>query len=201
MAKDNIWITPNPEEKVIDCISGYSFINEHLQFCFILTKEIMRRETIAFLQKEFPEKSWEDVYGECITLEAQAKPDKPFIQALKDNWEQWGNHYIEFSNYFILISQLKDRLKKRYGWSSNTLSKINNAIRKIENARNSSNHQNLNDDILQSTDSTIEAMKTLIKGFEKSMGSTEVERRCQQLEERKSLIDSIKEKMNINKNN
>ena len=117
-----------------------------------------------------------------------SETDKPFIQALKDNWEQWSNHDVEFSNYFILISQLKDRLKKRYGWSSNTLSKINNAIRKIENARNSSNHQNLNDDILQSTDSTIEAMKTLIKGFEKSVGSAEVERRCQQLEEKRKTI-------------
>lgn len=181
-------------------ISGYSSINEHLQFCFTLTKEVMRTETIAFLRDEFPDRNWYDVYGECITHEAQAKPDNAFIQSLKDNWEQWGNYDVEFSNYFILINQLKDRLKKRYGWSSNLLSKINSATKKVKDVRNPSSHQNLNDDVLQSTDNTIEAMKTIIKGYEKSLGSEEVKRRCWQLEEKKCLINLIKEKMD-NKNN
>lgn len=182
-------------------ISGYSSINEHLQFCFTLTKEVMRTETIAFLRDEFPDRIWYDVYGECIINEALAKPDNIFIQTLKDNWEQWGNYDVEFSNYFILINQLKDRLKKRYGWSSNLLSKINSATKKVKDVRNPSSHQNLNDDVLQSTDSTIEAMKTIIKGYEKSMGSVEVERRCRQLEEKRCLIESIKKEMNIKTNN
>ena len=178
-------------------ISGYSTINENLQFCFTLTKEVMRKETIAFLEEEFPNRSWEDVYGECITLEAQAKPDNTSIQALKSNWDSWGHHDIEFSNYFILLNQQKERVKKRYGWSTNTLRSIDTAVKKITNARNASSHQNLNEEELQITEKTIGNMQTLIRGFMKSMGAEEVERRCQQLEEKKQIIESLKKQIQL----
>lgn len=178
-------------------ISGYSTINEYLQFCFTLTKEVMRKETIAFLEEEFPNRNWEDVYGECITLEAQAKPDNTSIQALKSNWDTWGHHDIEFSNYFILLNQQKEKVKKRYGWSTNTLRSIDTAVKKITNARNSSSHQNLNEEELQRTEKTIGNMQTLIRGFIESMGVEEVERRCQQLEEKKQIIESLKKQIQL----
>lgn len=39
-------------------------------------------------------------------------------------------------------------------------------------------------------------MKTIIKGFERALGTSEVERRCEQLEERRKIIESIKERIN-----
>lgn len=194
-----ISIDDNPKVN-ISRVSGESIINGHLQYCFTITKGVMRSETISFIEKEFPERRWEDVYGECIFLEAQEKPENNSIQTLKDNWEKWGNHDIEFSNYFPLLNQQKEKLKKVYGWSTNTLRSINTAIRKITEVRNPSSHQNIDDSVIMKTDSTIEAMKTIIKGYEKSMGSEEVERRCRQLEEKKCLIESIKEEMNIKTN-
>ncbi len=182
----------NLDDKCLTRISGYSLINEKLQFCFTLTKEVLRTETSAFLKEEFPERSWDDVYGECITLEAQAKPDNASIQALKSNWDSWGHRDIEFSNYYILLKYLKDELKKKYGWSSKTLREIDTAVGRITSARNSSSHQNLDDKVLQNTDRTINYMKTLIKGFEKTMGSAEVVRRCRQLEEKRISIENLK---------
>jgi len=179
-------------------ISGYSTINENLQFCFTLTKEVMRKETIAFLEEEFPNRSWEDVYGECITNEALKKPEKPAIQALKNNWDNGGGHHdVEFSNYFTLLNQQKDKLKKRYGWSSNMLQTIDNAVKNITTSRNSSSHQNLNEKELQRTGKTIGYMQTLIRGFIESMGVEEVERRCQQLEEKKQIIESLKKQIQL----
>jgi hypothetical protein len=182
-------------KELVTRVSGESAINGNLQYCFTITKGIMRNVTIAFLENEFPDRDWEDVYGECISIEAYNKPDNNSIQVLKDNWEKWGNHDIEFSNYFPLINQLKEKLRIRFGWSSNKLREINTAIRIITEVRNPSSHQNLNEQVLKKTSSTIEAMKTIIKGFERALGTSEVERRCEQLEERRKIIESIKERI------
>ena len=189
-------LSNNNSKELVTRVSGESAINGNLQYCFTITKGVMRNETIAFLEEEYPGRSWEDVYGECIMLEAQIKPESNSIQILKDNWEKWGNHDIEFSNYHIFLNQQKENLKRRFGWSTNRLREINNSIRIIKEIRDPSSHQNLNDKVLTRIDSTIEAMKTIIMGFEKILGDNEVIRRCEQLEERRKIIQSIKERIN-----
>lgn len=184
--------SPKVEEVGMSETSTNATINGKLQFCFTLIKSDLRTQTINFFEDLFPEKNWEDVYGESLKAEAEKKKDNKALQELCRNWEEWENHDVEFSNFYIIINQHKNALKGRFGWSTNSIRRVNDAIRKIAEVRNPSSHQNLDEETLSKTDDTIRAMETVIKSFSQTMGEQKVNQRLEQFEEARLSINKLK---------